>query len=70
VASGRGGRSVKMVIPEATAAKSKVAPLHLQVCHLQIRVGRRPVKQLHSFTQLDVSRMWAPPLPMGHGRRN
>jgi hypothetical protein len=29
VASRRGGRSVKMVVPEASAAKSEVAPPYL-----------------------------------------
>jgi hypothetical protein len=69
VASGRGGWSVKMAVPEATTAKSEVAPLHLRGCCHQIGVGRRRVEHHHPFTQPDLSRMWAPPLPMGRDRQ-
>jgi hypothetical protein len=59
VASRRGGQSVKMVIPEASAAKSEVALPYLRGCHHQIGVGHRQVKHLHPFTQPDLSMMWS-----------
>jgi hypothetical protein len=59
VASRRGGRSVKMVVPEASAAKSEVASPYLRGCHHQIGVGHHQVENLHPFTQPDLSMMWS-----------